>query len=372
MKKRVFIHIGLHKTATTTIQRSLFKDSKKLKKSGWLCPSSGASFPLSSAQHNIASQLSGHRKFRAKMGGIEDLIEEVKESKYLNFIVSSEELSRLSDQQIKSLYDHLADYSVSIIVYLRRQDLMLQSTWSEIVKKGNTRDTFENWIQKKLRTRKEDYYSLINAWEKSFGFENILVRPFEKKQFDGDIYQDFLKTCGVLDYEKFNIAERANVSPSYKSLEMTRFIVNRIHGTPAFAHRKIIARSVNRFSELKGWNESAINIISPEIHKEIMSVYKRSNQQVAKKYLNRDDLFYDSFKDKPIDKFDPISLDIDELNEFYVFVLADLAKKIQNLEKTIKIENSEEFLEELKDIQNSRLWVFISHIQEFRSIFKKK
>jgi hypothetical protein len=55
--KTIYIHIGPHKTGTTTIQHALFINETLLRKNGILCPKSGRVFLDSAATHNLGFEL---------------------------------------------------------------------------------------------------------------------------------------------------------------------------------------------------------------------------------------------------------------------------------------------------------------------------
>src|SRR6202022_3469950 len=76
---RCFIHIGTHKTGTTSIQHLLSRNSSALRQMGYYYPDAGR-LELHPGHHNLAWGISGDRRFRDDYGTIDDLIREVENS----------------------------------------------------------------------------------------------------------------------------------------------------------------------------------------------------------------------------------------------------------------------------------------------------
>ena len=121
--RRCFIHIGTHKTGTTTIQHLLSRSRSALEKKGYLYPQAGR-LELHPGHHNIAWEISGDHRFQDRYGTIDGLLREVKHRSE-DIILSSEDLecslhnrSKFSD--FVSLLQS-SGFLVTIILYLRNQ-----------------------------------------------------------------------------------------------------------------------------------------------------------------------------------------------------------------------------------------------------------
>lgn len=104
------------------------------------------------------------------------------------------------------------DYQVKVIVYIRRQDGLANSWLSQQVKEGwNTNATIK-WDSFQRKTRKVvfNYYLLLEKIAEVTGRENIIVRIFDRKKFNGKdhtIFSDFLEAIGVDYTDDFKITE---------------------------------------------------------------------------------------------------------------------------------------------------------------------
>lgn len=73
----VFIHIGTHKTGTTSLQAFLRSYASELAASGLLVPSAGT-FCETSGHHNLAFQLAGDTRYDPAIGGLNELVEQLR------------------------------------------------------------------------------------------------------------------------------------------------------------------------------------------------------------------------------------------------------------------------------------------------------
>jgi len=75
-QRRVLLHVGLHKTGSTALQRFLANAAEELRVRGVLYPVSGR--PANSeGHHNIAWQMGGDRRFRSFAGTLDDVASEI-------------------------------------------------------------------------------------------------------------------------------------------------------------------------------------------------------------------------------------------------------------------------------------------------------
>lgn len=137
-KPKVFIHVGLHKTGTTALQQYLTYKREELKTKGYLYPFSG--IPSDSlGQHNIAWQTAHDRRFRANLGTIDDLAEEIA-SFGGKCIISSEdfESSLKRSENLSELTNHvlLRNFQFILVVYLRNQIEYFIALYLEMLRHG--------------------------------------------------------------------------------------------------------------------------------------------------------------------------------------------------------------------------------------------
>jgi tetratricopeptide (TPR) repeat protein len=195
--KLLYLHIGIWKTGTTTIQNTLFQNCNVLEQLGVCYPSISANHTfLPSAFHDnpenfIVSKTRGLSGEKLKKWHQESLINFEKQIKgFDQTVVSSEfllDLPKIQIQKLKTYLDNLF-HEVKVIVYMRHPVDHLSSAINEQVKQGH----YGLEQAYKIHGQAKEYEKVEN-WINAFGKQNIIMRPFEREQFiDKDIVTDFL------------------------------------------------------------------------------------------------------------------------------------------------------------------------------------
>jgi hypothetical protein len=317
--KTIYLHVGMHKTATTAIQVCLRKNEGALAGLGYAIPRSGVS---GTTHNNIAFSIRNLPRFDPENGGIDELVNELSGSSYDRFIVSAEALDHLSAEEIELLRLKLLEFDVRVIVWLRRQVEWLQSEWSEMVKLRFYQDDFATWIQQRTAgDRRLHYFEFLEAWSRVFGSDNVRVRVYEKDRYqERDVFPDFLAACDVEDDHSWELATTVNVSPSIKTLEVIRTYVR--HYREVLPEKKLLGRckQIVEFANQQGWNDEPLNLVDQTLFLSIHEMFSQTNDRVAEVYLQRDSLFGDTFEDRQITEFDIAEMDVVELFQLFAFL----------------------------------------------------
>ena len=122
--RRCFIHVGTHKTGTTSLQHTLSAHSQKLEGFGFYYPRLGRPSFAPHGHHNFAWEISKDDRFRKEYGSIDDLLAEIADVPH-DVILSSEdfECSAHHPEQFAAFIDRLRErqFDVKFIVYFRNQ-----------------------------------------------------------------------------------------------------------------------------------------------------------------------------------------------------------------------------------------------------------
>lgn len=100
-QKQIFLHIGYHKTASTTIQFLLNQNREILKSYGYLYPSTGL---FVYGHHNIAWEILQSDLFSKDAGNLDRLLEEIHTSNTEKVILSSEDFVPANHLARKNIY----------------------------------------------------------------------------------------------------------------------------------------------------------------------------------------------------------------------------------------------------------------------------
>lgn len=236
--KILYLHIGLPKTATTSIQFFCFENREILKNKGYCYPlfpcsniseTRNAHFLLESItdengnENREKTELARQKHYRE----IEILFE-----KYDNIVLSDEALWHKLCGVKSNLWNELlaqsekGGYELKVILYLRRQDTFAESWWNQSVKmNGRVLDEpWEDFI--KERYLHIDYAREIQKIEKLIGEENLIVRRFEKQNLKNqDIIHDFLDVIGLEYGDEFaEMSQNRNISLLGNTHEIKRIL----------------------------------------------------------------------------------------------------------------------------------------------------
>lgn len=362
----LYLYIGTPKTATTSLQMFCDDNQEILNQKGYSYPILDFRFPHVAIRRNghfIVGKIfdeAGNRDSEKEEAvwklGIDMLHEELK--KYSNVILSDENIWNASRGEKFAQWEKLKEdakqyhYDIKVIVYLRRQDTFINSWLSQQVKEGWNTNSCIKWDSFIHHPRKIilDYYSHLEKIAQVIGRENIIVRVFEREQFQGTnhtIFSDFLEAIGLEYSEEYVIGEEeANKSLTANSQEIAR-IMNPVVPNEVSLQR-MVRRAAAVCEETKDPNNSFV-MFSKEEGKEFLKKYEAGNAAIAKEYLGREDgiLFSDKMKEGP--RWTPQNEYMQEdIIRFFGNIVMEQQQQIQELWQTVwQMKDSRE--ESLKD-----------------------
>ncbi|GGO79543.1 hypothetical protein GCM10011348_14090 [Marinobacterium nitratireducens] len=304
IRKKIFLHIGSHKTGTTSIQRFLSLNTEALSDQGffYLIPNpwplviktNGVDFA-----HNIKTE------------GF-DIIDDLGHD---NIIISHENYSWLSDlRNISLLKKSLSRFGrdIKIVLYLRRQDSLAVSQKQEGTKWIDCSLAYGHDISalpSELSSRAErylDFYDKVRLWADVFGEENVILRAFEKGQLKNeDVVDDFCGLVGIEKNNSFRDVGRVNESISRRKqiiLHASRQFVGERNKVKDFMVRYIVNHSADDDEKLLPSRAAAI---------EFYEKFKEKNRLLNDEYniTNNKFLFDEDFSKYPTIENNNIELD---------------------------------------------------------------
>jgi hypothetical protein len=228
--KKLVIHVGMHKTGSTTLQTTLFENAIRLRKEKVFFPEDtacnhgrvmGAIFmdylierPLQKAK--ILHSFKGNREVKTRKfkSYWEIKFDEFHKSDCDTFIISSETFFRLSRpgiEEFKSFLSRTFD-SIEVIAYIRNPQEFIDSMFSQMIKMGvNTIDELYQFQYFYLK----DILAALKNYIDVFGKRNVHIRAFSRERlYNNDIIDDFLYTVfGRIDFSIKRVRDK-NVSLS--------------------------------------------------------------------------------------------------------------------------------------------------------------
>ncbi len=300
----MILHIGAHKTGTSSIQRFLKQNTIALGNKGWqlFCRKPEG---INSKDGSANSWIEFEGKSESLSANINAGI--YAQLQYLgkNVIVSSEELFWLNDRRkIKALFTSLSDIfdNITVVCYLRRQDQHLYSHYQQGFKfpESSARAFYGNdvsQIPEHMIFFKSylDYSAKLDVWSEFFGRENILVREYSANSLlESDSVKDF---ASLLPFEtsQFDFStKKVN-----ESLNKTQIIVNNavfsIRSELWYELGKSKFTKSSTFMNIKAETKTTSNISYPKI----MEHYYESNRRLLKYIESVPDEWLNDNKEEP-------------------------------------------------------------------------
>lgn len=249
VKPDLILHIGLSKTATSSIQRVLGGQRAALAKLGVCYPVSpgwanhgmlpASLVPLSRLGHFNPALWDGigaearlaqfRRDFAAEMAALPATTRLV--------ILSAEQCGGLltTREEITRLRDLLAPFAarIRVAVYLRRQDQHAASGYTQALRVAGINPP----ALPKLgpdRLPHYDYARMLEDWAAVFGDDAMLVRIFERSSLArGDAVDDFLALCEVpLAVPADHPDRQSNLSLTPAAIDLVRTLGERLKARP--------------------------------------------------------------------------------------------------------------------------------------------
>jgi len=274
------VHIGASKTGTTAIQAFLMRNRKWLRKRGIVVPD---------VAMRDGPEVDGCQVWYFEQPGADRTTRAAELTKNIDalfakdgvrqVVISAENLSNPDTEALSWFDDVVSRYETEIVIYLRRQDDYLLSSWQQWFAK--VEPDFRTWLTSCVGVR-GDWRVVLEQWERIVGCERIRIRLYERHNLvDGDVVADFAQFLRVDEAIPDTTPERP-VNPSFNEA-----IVSLIHGSGLF--EDVHDREFYDFLEEmlgaashKRPNESAITY---EERMEILKRYESANYWIRQRYF---------------------------------------------------------------------------------------
>ena len=293
---KIIIHIGTHKTGTSSIQNFLASNLEQLSRQKIYYPLG----PYSGRNINfIASRL-----VSGKTAEVQDFFKTAinyADTKGLETVlVSAESLYAMTaffralqgisvvdywkheKECITRLANILPDIDISVYCYLRRQDEFIESIYNQFVKQAcGYSGNISNFI--KQSDPVADYFHHLELWSEIFGNSAIHARRFDDagRQLIPDFMHYVLSIDDMDGFTTLNklVNERLNM----QVLEFKR-ILNKIkqHPSESYVSSRIL-RKISNDMDNQNLDYSLFDICDRQ---KILSSFETGNSRLAKTYLN--------------------------------------------------------------------------------------
>ncbi|EPY3605227.1 coiled-coil domain-containing protein [Campylobacter coli] len=369
-----YVHIGIAKTGTTSIQDFLTQNYDLLINQGFLYPKS-----LHGIEEQYSREWSQHRElaFIIKATKARGFLE--KESEKLNLfrkeicgfekvIISSEMLhdSLIDKEHIlhcKNILQDLGFKKIKIIIYLREPAELFQSVCSQSIKNCYNQDVcFKLPEQSNILNHRCSHSKTLINWGQVFGKENLIIRLFDKSEFvEQNLLKDFVSCLNINWNEQFIIPNKANESLDVIGSEILLRVNKKL---PLVLSGKInFLRGNLLFYVEKYFSNPKLKITPPkDMYQFYIDYFEESNEWVRKEFFpHKERLFpkkdltdykenYELKEMKP-EYWDQIADFVVDVVETKNKTIQENLSQINNLSQTIETKNKT-IQENLSQINN--------------------
>jgi hypothetical protein len=195
------IHIGMHKTGSTSIQRSLHGFSDDRFSYARLARTPNHSLAIYSAFASIPERHHLHRSAGRDLNHVhryndrirKDLDRSIKAARGRTLIISGEDISSLRERDLVKLRDYFTGHfsKLTIVGYVRPPASFLTSSFQQRVKSGRL-----NFFD--LMRMYRSYRATFEKFDRVFGRDNVRLWKFDTGMFpQNDVVSDFCRRLGI-------------------------------------------------------------------------------------------------------------------------------------------------------------------------------
>ena len=290
-KPVMYIHAGFPKTGTTSIQQFLLSNREALKGFGVLYPATGihgtghVKFAISFLNKKYLERMRKSNLLCNKQSAskIKHQIEnEISESgtKIKSVILSAESFDGTDAEGIRQLVQlYQADFQLKIIIYIRRQDRYAESIHAQAYRVREMSFDRDQLLTKDYLNY--DYY--INLWKASLGSENLILRAFPERAYDGQLIHDFLDAISLGNFPVPAGIVRLNRRLDRLALEFIQHHTGLRFGDDMYFR---VEELLTKYSQHHPAEKKFKFFFSPQEHQAILEDCKISNTYLSEKYFN--------------------------------------------------------------------------------------
>jgi len=284
---RLYIHCGVQRTATTSIQRFMNANHDALTPKGLL-------YPFRVERHwDFVNQF--HRNPDRREFLMVDLMRRAQANPHEIHTICMSEEDIFWRRGVEWMAPLLDKFDLRVVVFLRRQDLWLESWYFQHIKWQWLADTAHaRWDA--FRQMEEhffwiDYRDTIQRLEKVVGRERIVLRVFERAKMPEGPIACFLEAVGMAGFPSEAKLENASLPPLLSEF-MRRLPLEETSDRMKILLEEAMADMALQASDFPPEAFSSL-LFSAEERAAFMDGYAEGNAWIAKEYFGAETLFDD-------------------------------------------------------------------------------
>ena len=318
--KKLIIHIGYPKTASTTLQLNLMGKLIKLKKI--LCLAHAPELPgyayknklnIHNCYNYILSGKKNNDKINKELKNLQRINQKVSllSSESLAWIAEDtksdhSKLPLLINKNSERMYELFNEYfsKIIIVIVIRNQKELCPSIYKETLEVMRLPD-YKNWIRKILVKKgvKNSFLNFnrqISNYQKLFGKKNVKVLLYEDLLYDQDYFFNQLSKIfnTTKNFTKKNfLKKKVNINPysfvsnftlsNFITIFLARYIQRIIPKIFYNFLQKIYSFTLKKLFDLIAFKKTSINLKNQKDKKFILSKFKKINKSLIVRGINK-------------------------------------------------------------------------------------
>lgn len=287
--RRLVVHIGLHKTATTYVQNVLSSRRYDLLREGVLYPLAGSGLlargvdrPTTNTRDGAQSGHSWFTRSGDRQQPVAELLEELPVT-VSTVLLSSEDFS-LGLMTPSQYLERLSVFgTIDVVLVLRRQDTWIESFYKQVVDQYGNFETrsFDEYIAQEGR-RLLDYHARFSPWRDAVGPDRFHVLSFDDLPGGGEaICRRLVQIAGVDGPLLDNIASMD--VPRYESVRAIDTLGLRLLNSYRLEDRELRVATARSIYETAPSGE--ITLLTPTMSQAIQEAYAPVNLRIAEEWF---------------------------------------------------------------------------------------
>jgi hypothetical protein len=215
----IYIHIGLHKTGSSTIQQFAAGNVDLLARHNIVYPGIGRS---RAAHHQLKDAVKDDKDTDL----LPRIVAEIAADPAKDYLISAEGLSTLKPAAVKRFLEPLQGLGpIKVILYVRSAAGLVVSSYNQVTKRSLNMASFDEFFR--FRTEGREITHVVDNWGGILGYDALRIRTIEASALaGGDLLTDLCEAIGlgknVISEADPASIERANVGVPWEVAEYMR------------------------------------------------------------------------------------------------------------------------------------------------------
>jgi hypothetical protein len=308
MRKRTcYIHVGPHKTGSTSIQWFLQENSADLLKYGYFVPESETK---RGAHHALAEGLAGLDVGEHREPLVARSIAAITETPAPAIIISSEALEGLlrNRQNIEAFFNRIGELALDpkLILFPRNQPQWINSSYASSVKSFRRSDSFESCAFGFTQSPDARFSRWI-ALAETHGAE-LIARPFSKETLRRGVIPEFLQSIGISSSQFRDRAVRRNEAVGPFTVSVAREVLRSIGKEMTWLQAKKCKVELAKYLRQNKYTDSGYCGLSSALARRVEEELRSDNDVFAQRVWGRS--WADVFAADVIEEFTPNDFEI--------------------------------------------------------------